>query len=1113
MADEKIKYNSKNRLYFSVFRGTGVYESLKERIPDPIYDCDFEPDSETETPKTSVLRDVYTGERYFARLITLSSFSFARLRELTELSVDSKYVVWPKDLVPVSVGDELLSLVESKQDRVYLNMRDDVRKGESYALLFPLREYAEFMTLRRKMQALAGDFSEDLNYENRDAVRTAGALLKCVYLLNKAGIAVTDLEPSRILLRETDGMPLFDFSELFLTEPYLSRENPEARMVYANTYGVQFADPFVMRKALLGEPAYTDERSRDFSVAALLFKLFFGRLPYEGAFLDGTREDFEMARVDKFQKYYATSVFIFDPEDRSNTLSAQFAEESRVTDLWNRCPREIRDAFLRVFTTKNALRETDETVTVAEWLRLMPLLGLQVNGVEEEKTITGGHLPGSLLRASLTQYLKEGGVMARTELPKLSEFLRKDGVSEETVTELMALLRVRGAEGFLRGMRSAGATDFGDFGVACEKSESFGESGESFASDIVPEEKYLNFLSEVQAETGLALCGFRKAVRLVDDLLVALYGEDAFIPYVPTEKDLRSIEMSPIAERSLKLRAEALLREYGFDRDMDFEMCREAYRAGIPGALRYYYDFAENRRIASLSEIEELISEKKAGFRGFLKSIAGTRDDDIREKVLTVLAESGDEKAFLEKVARSAGFKTGRFTEPFKELTGTRSLNRKMLSRVPLKDTEDDRISEQTVLPIPGSSRMARMLLLENGTHILEIRDEAPDSSLAENIEKGDVCVLAFGITKAEYEKKDLCGAFEPNPYVAELSEDLLRVLPANRILYSFKETESGREDLKLSARAEAVDDGAYALEAAARDRAFLDSLPNVFLVEMQNNGTCYPYVNEEGSVTAFSLLSKARGFTRDLGLLGLSERDLSGDELLQRIPDLFDDGIKGITFMLSEPERTVKIPLSSFIDNVDAAKRVMGQTALNLSILKIRQTSVDFRKDSPYSVSLKALAAALQDSVLFVPIPETDGSPYLRENPTVFVTVKAQAVLDRNHMSLENYTRGYDTENLELNSCLNFVSRETEPLFGSISAYTDMRFGEDKKVRSVLCGNYYELTNLIYNTPDEDFLKYGGLLLNPNGLEYSLPLDLIRVIDEILYGKERKTVFEKKNK
>lgn len=186
---------------------------------------------------------------------------------------------------------------------------------------------------------------EHLDWRSDSVRQTAVSFLRTMADLHDSGYTYNDFNIQRIRRDPATG-------EIFLLHTEAVRkigDNSTRNEADPEQIAVEFAPP-------------CEGVDRDlFAVAAILFRLMIGRLPYQGWQIEQNTHVFDSNYYDLdredayrsyFERYHGSGCFIFDPTDDSNCLSSGI-EEDLPRERWKKLPERIRTMFV------NALSYTD----------------------------------------------------------------------------------------------------------------------------------------------------------------------------------------------------------------------------------------------------------------------------------------------------------------------------------------------------------------------------------------------------------------------------------------------------------------------------------------------------------------------------------------------------------------------------------------------------------------------------------------------------------------------------------------------------------------------------------------------------------------------------------
>lgn len=354
------RYYGPEDLAFSAMYGGAVYERSENTVPDP-----FSPPGESpgESP---MMVNVLTGETMFLRRLNAAAsqeVELYRLRILEKPSFDG--VFWPIDLMILS--PELQAKCTLFADNQYTDqtLPPQARQGE-LAAAFIYRDMSAYERFDRWLS-----HAGPLSWENAAVVTASAAILRALNRLNRSGFTLNDFHFSRFFYSGS-GRIMLDYSTLINSKREMTRRTM-LRTNFENNYPMEFGHPRVFDGSL----KYLSVQTQNYSLAAMLFYLFFGRYAYDGRLMTGYADTDLLSHYVKFRQYHKMTFFIFDPNDHRNSIGT-FSDEERVIQLWNRCPEALRRRFCDalVLPAEGASGSSPSLPTPTDWLSTLEQCGL-----------------------------------------------------------------------------------------------------------------------------------------------------------------------------------------------------------------------------------------------------------------------------------------------------------------------------------------------------------------------------------------------------------------------------------------------------------------------------------------------------------------------------------------------------------------------------------------------------------------------------------------------------------------------------------------------------------------------------------------------------------------
>lgn len=352
------KYRVQSDLFYSTVYGRGVYEWTGQLVQDPLGG------DRGEGRVSPLLSNINTGELFFLKRVP--EYSRARYRQRILLPPRNEHILWPSDMVQLDEEQRRLCSLFAAQEYTPTPTPGEAR-DEADALLFPYGGYPMMMDGIRRLSQIGTP-----NWKNPAVREMAVEIARALEGVNRSGYVYSDIHLSRMYFTEQNEVFL-DFSNLIYNfRDIVGRNAANVCRTEPGSYPIEFADPAVVQ----GQIPFADLHSQNYSLCALLFYLFLGRYAYDGRLLDDYRlDDTVQQHYIKFREYHKMPVFIFDPEDTTNSLGA-FWEEQQVIDLWEELPASLRGLFTRTLRQENVNRvKPVNNPTASTWLRCFEELG------------------------------------------------------------------------------------------------------------------------------------------------------------------------------------------------------------------------------------------------------------------------------------------------------------------------------------------------------------------------------------------------------------------------------------------------------------------------------------------------------------------------------------------------------------------------------------------------------------------------------------------------------------------------------------------------------------------------------------------------------------------
>lgn len=272
--------------------------------------------------------------------------TFVKFPQADEASIENKwkhFVAWPADA------------------RYFIWPTDLARdQKDDYVFVFRKKTYPKYQPIQNLL------FNDAiLDWQRADIKTLANHLLKALIALHKAGYAYHAFDYHNIYYNADTMEVVIRFSPSMsryyghpdnnrMTTPSICKELQESGVIWSEpnlTSGIaiEFLPPWINETNKESMTLNDDY----YSIAALLFRLFVGRMPYQGAIMirnemgdlmNGDRDQDEEEHQRMFSFYHKNPVFIFDVEDTSNRIGV-FLHEQRFAKRWEALPEVVREMF------------------------------------------------------------------------------------------------------------------------------------------------------------------------------------------------------------------------------------------------------------------------------------------------------------------------------------------------------------------------------------------------------------------------------------------------------------------------------------------------------------------------------------------------------------------------------------------------------------------------------------------------------------------------------------------------------------------------------------------------------------------------------------------------
>lgn len=249
--------------------------------------------------------------------------------------------IWPLDMIDIPENEE-----------------------HRYYLIFNLKAYPEYERLSRISRN-----KQYLGLENPNICEVVRNYIDAFIELHNSSFMYVGFDDDNILINSKNKSLLFPFIE------YMSGDINKILYLKVKNHFSEVIDPYAyLNRTIDGKQIENDAYLYDFNsemyaFTSILFRLLVGLYPYEGMLMAGNVNNYESDNnYSWITKYVESTIFIFDPEDKSNSIDV-FNEYKINVKRWNSLPDEIKNMFIKVFNRSNVLRENSsvEYYSPSEW--------------------------------------------------------------------------------------------------------------------------------------------------------------------------------------------------------------------------------------------------------------------------------------------------------------------------------------------------------------------------------------------------------------------------------------------------------------------------------------------------------------------------------------------------------------------------------------------------------------------------------------------------------------------------------------------------------------------------------------------------------------------------
>ena len=339
MADEKIVY------IYSKLSGFNIYNvSMQDTDGIVMSDHLIITDVRAKGEKDYLASVIYKSDE------PISDAKAAWFADIIQNPVSNVFFEWPIDLVEIEQSDEFAGCL--------------VYRNNDYHYLKPIKDLLYQPSMSRV-----------LDWRNPFIITVCRYFLTAMSTLHSNGYIYNDFNINNILYNSDTG-------EVFLKFTHTLRKSGSKTQydtVDCLDISPEFAPPFVYKTDVYN--GFMSKKTDYYQIAALLFRLMIGRLPYEGRDLmsygtvfDPEFDTDENAHRYYFQHYHQYPHFIFDETDKTNSLSST-SDNDMPRERWNALPENIQRMFSEVLCQYAAEHAFSKSLpTPVAWLKAVSSL-------------------------------------------------------------------------------------------------------------------------------------------------------------------------------------------------------------------------------------------------------------------------------------------------------------------------------------------------------------------------------------------------------------------------------------------------------------------------------------------------------------------------------------------------------------------------------------------------------------------------------------------------------------------------------------------------------------------------------------------------------------------
>lgn len=327
LVDEITRLRKGERIVFSSLSGYNYYSiplSVEENTVIPV----------ALHRESDILYKMWPGEILDSQM---TGEQMKRIRSVVLEPVSTIQFEWPVDVVEIVCNSG--------------------RKQLFY--VFPSRAMLGLEPLKKLLYVEKQN--DTLDWRQTHIQQVSRSFLQAMDALHKAGYSYNDFNVQRMMYNPKNGQVYLCYTT-GIRKRYCEIET---FCTQKGSFSIEFEPP-------------SSNMDRDlYAVAAILFRMMIGRLPYQGWSLEKFAHVFDHNYYDLdkqdayqnyFQEYHKCKCFVFDPDDDSNPLSPA-SDDDLPRERWEKLPEQIRSMFIQSLAcTGGRQRRKMRLYTPREWI-------------------------------------------------------------------------------------------------------------------------------------------------------------------------------------------------------------------------------------------------------------------------------------------------------------------------------------------------------------------------------------------------------------------------------------------------------------------------------------------------------------------------------------------------------------------------------------------------------------------------------------------------------------------------------------------------------------------------------------------------------------------------